>query len=60
MGAEVRHIRYQRTSGSAVYHAYYTVTDDGPDGPLVVVFHIRHASRRPLTPKEARALREAL
>jgi hypothetical protein len=49
---ETRRLLHQR------YHVYYTVQDDTADGPLVNAVHVCHASRRPLTLTEARAVRE--
>ncbi len=56
IGREVRRLLYRRTVGSAAYHAFYLIEETGDDGARVVVFHIRHASRKPLSGKEARDL----
>jgi plasmid stabilization system protein ParE len=58
IGRDIRRLLYRRTPDSAAYLVFYTVAETSDDGPRVSVIHIRHASRRPLTPKEARALRE--
>lgn len=57
IGRETRCLLYRRTSGSVAYHVFYFVEEDGDDGPRVIVFRIRHASRRPMTSQEAQLLR---
>lgn len=59
LGREVRHLLYRPTPhSSAAYHLYYYVSEaGGEDGPRVTIIHIRHAARRPLTPRETRDLR---
>lgn len=47
--------RFSRKSRVA-YYLYYRVTED-EDGPRVLILHIRHASRAPLTPDEATEIR---
>jgi plasmid stabilization system protein ParE len=60
LGVPVRRILFRRNNSSRfAHHVYYTV-EEHEDGPRVVVVHIRSASRRPLTVKEARELREEL
>jgi plasmid stabilization system protein ParE len=51
---EVRHVLYRRTPSSTAYRILFTITDAGEDGPVVTVFHVRHAARRPITAREAR------
>jgi Plasmid stabilisation system protein. len=63
MGFEVRRLLYRRPgsrNSAAGYHLYYLVREESDDGPVVLVFHVRHASRRPLTAAEAPALRADL
>jgi hypothetical protein len=48
---------YQRTPNSAQYKMFYTIAEDGPDGPVITVLHVRHASRTPLTGSEAQTLK---
>lgn len=61
LGREARRLLYRRPGSSVAHHVYYVVEDEqGQDGPRVVVFHIRNASRRPITPAEAKTLREDL
>jgi plasmid stabilization system protein ParE len=56
IGREVRRFLYQRPPGGAGYHAYFVIEEDGPDGPLVTVHHIRHARRAPMTEEEGRKI----
>lgn len=58
LGSQIRWLLYRRSPGSAAYHVYYTVAEDSPDGPLVAILHVRHASRRPLSRAEAREIRD--
>jgi plasmid stabilization system protein ParE len=52
----VRHELYRFSRKSRVaYYLYYRVTED-EDGPRVLILHIRHASRAPLTSDEAREI----
>lgn len=60
LGVEVRRILYRRTPSSRMEHHVYYLLQDGDDGSIVFVFHVRGASRRTITAKEARALREEL
>lgn len=54
-GGEIRRLMYRRSGNStATYHIFYRVEETRPDGPVVRVLHVRHATRRPLTPDEAR------
>ncbi|MES2463559.1 MAG: type II toxin-antitoxin system RelE/ParE family toxin [Armatimonadota bacterium] len=57
IGIEVRRLLYQRSAGSAAYHLYYRVEEQGEDGSRVIVLHLRHASRRPITRAEAKDIR---
>ncbi|MES2463207.1 MAG: hypothetical protein V4671_21710 [Armatimonadota bacterium] len=55
IGQEVRRLLYQRTKSSThAYHLYYSVEDQGEDGPRVTIIHVRHASRKPITRAEAK------
>jgi hypothetical protein len=48
---------YQRPGGRVAYRALFTIVGEepgSPDGPLVVVAHVRHAASRLLTRKEIR------
>jgi plasmid stabilization system protein ParE len=56
---EVRQVLYRRTSSSAAYRLLFRIDDSGRDGPLVVVFHVRHAAAKPIGRKEARELRSS-
>lgn len=60
-GLTVRQMLHRRTSSANVAHrALFLVQDEGPDGPVVTVFHIRHASRRPISASEAAGLRGSI
>ncbi len=54
-GFTVRRTLHRLTKGSTVaHHLIYFAEKEGPDGPVVFVVHVRHASRAPLTEDEAR------
>lgn len=54
LGETMRAFLYRLTPDSrAIYHAFYTVEDNSPDGPRVTILHVRHSARRPLTRREA-------
>jgi plasmid stabilization system protein ParE len=57
---EVRQLIYRRTPSSVAYRILFLVSDDTPDGPLVLIFHIRHSARRPITIREARQMRSEI
>jgi plasmid stabilization system protein ParE len=57
MGSNVRRLLYRRTNSTSVaHHIYYRVYEESDDGPFVRVLHVRHASRKPITRKEAREI----
>ena len=53
---EVRYFTYQRQGSRAAYRVLFTIKEDTPDGPQVIIFHVRHASARPMQSHEARNL----
>ena len=53
---EVRAITFRRDVGTAPYRLIYRVTEEGDDGPLVGLLHIRHGAARQMTKKEAREI----
>ena len=53
---EVRQLLYRRTASSVAYRILFTVQDDSPDGPVVVILALRHGSARPITRAEAREI----
>jgi plasmid stabilization system protein ParE len=55
---EVRSLLYRRRNASSAYRVYFTVRETADDGPVVDLFHVRHASRQPLTRDEANSLEE--
>lgn len=56
---EVRQLVFRRRLSSAAYRVLFTVDDQGPDGHIVRVFHVRHAAARPLGRKVAREMEAA-
>lgn len=59
IGLPVRRLLYRRplsSTSSPAYHLFYFVEDQSQDGPLVFVFHIRHAARRPMTRRDAKEI----
>ena len=61
MGFEVRRLLYRRPGiAAAGYHLLYYIREGGEDGPQVLIFHVRHSARRPITPAEGRAIREEI
>jgi len=55
-GREVRQFIARRYSGAAAYRVIYELQDDTPEGPVALVFHVRHAAARPIGRKEASEL----
>lgn len=54
---QVRYMLYRRRPDSQMaYHLFFTAEPDTDDGPIVTIFHIRHAARRPITRTEAQAI----
>ena len=53
---ETRRMLLRPRTGGAAYHVYYAVQDESGDGPRILVLHVRHASRRPITLEEARRI----
>ena len=47
---------YRRSAVSVAYLVFFSVTDEGEDGPTVSVIHIRHGSRKPMTRAETRQI----
>jgi hypothetical protein len=56
LGLEVRSLPYRRPGSQAAHRILYVIREETPDGPMVVVFHIRHASAGPLQSYEVRDL----
>jgi len=55
-GRETRRLIYRRSASSVAYLVFFTVTEEGEEGPAVTVIHIRHGGREPLTRAEARQI----
>jgi hypothetical protein len=66
IGIPMRRLLYQRTGASAKYLLFYTLEEEtqdtsqtgGLDGPRVILLHVRHGARRPLTRNEGRTTGE--
>ena len=60
---EVRHILYRRPGSKAAYRIVFAITGEtasSQDAPTVSILHVRHASARPITRKEARQIESEL
>lgn len=55
-GLETRRMVYRRSTASVAYLVFFSITEEGEDGPTVTITHIRHGSRKPLTRAEARQI----
>ena len=53
---ETKQLLYRRAKSSVTHRIYYRIFEDGDDGRLVRVIHIRYASARALTRREAREI----
>ncbi|MBC7808459.1 MAG: hypothetical protein H7145_20180 [Akkermansiaceae bacterium] len=53
---EVRQFVHRPTTSSLPFRLLYTVTENGPDGPVVVILALRYAAMATLTRKEAREI----
>ena len=47
---------YRLTVRGVAYRVFYTITEPKEDAPIVSLMHIRHASRKPMTRREAREI----
>jgi plasmid stabilization system protein ParE len=57
---EVRQYRYERRVGSVPYYIFYMISDNGEDGPVVKIIHVRHSSKKPLTRSESQEIAKEL
>ncbi len=57
---EVRQLLYRSGRHSFVYRVLFTIQDNSPDGPQVIVLRLRHASTEPIKPYEARQIESDL
>ncbi len=55
-GRETRRVVYRRSAASVAYLVFFSIVEEGEEGPTVTVLHIRHSSRKPLTRAEARQI----
>ncbi len=51
---QVRQIIHRRPSSRVAYRVLFSVSEDGPDGPVVTILALRHGAARPITRAEAR------
>lgn len=50
---QVRRILHRRPGSRVAYRVLFIVQEDGPDGPRVNIFALRHAAARPIARAEA-------
>jgi plasmid stabilization system protein ParE len=56
-GITVRQMVYRRRSdSSSAFRVLFTAKAESDDGPVVTVYHVRHAARRPVSRAEARKI----
>jgi len=55
-GQQMRQMVYRQSASSAAYLVFFSLTEEGEDGPTLNVVHIRHGGRKPLTRAEARQI----
>lgn len=56
---EMRQLLYQRPGSQVKYRILFTITgeqESSPEPPTVTVFHVRHASARPITRTQIREI----
>ena len=53
---EIRHLLFRRVPNAPVWRLLFTVEEDGEDGPVVRLLHLRAGIRRPIRRSEARAI----
>lgn len=53
---QTRQMVYRQSASSSAYLVFYSITEEGEEGPNLNVIHIRHGSRKPLTRAEARQI----
>lgn len=52
----IRVLLYRRTTRGPAYHVFFFLKETDQDAPMVVIVHVRHAARKPMTRKEAREI----
>ena len=52
---QTRQLLFQRTTGAPTYRILFSV-EEGDDGPIVYLKHLRHGARKTITRKEAHEL----
>lgn len=58
--ANVRQMIYRRHGSRVAYKVLFTVNEPPEEAPFILIVHVRHGSRRPMTTREARAIRSEL
>ncbi len=52
----VRRMLYRRTAGGPAYRVLFVLRENPDDAPAVTIIHVRHATQKPMTRKEAREI----
>ena len=55
----IRKMTYRRTRRGPAYFVYFTLRINTDDAPTLLIMHLRHAAKAPLTRKEAQAIEAA-
>jgi plasmid stabilization system protein ParE len=55
-GQEIRQMVYRRSESSIAYFIFFSIIENGEEGPTVNVIHIRHSRRKPLSRAEAQQI----
>ena len=57
---ETRDLTYRLKPGVVAYRIFYAIVESDMEPTSVVIIHVRHGSRRPITKKEGGALRRSM
>jgi hypothetical protein len=60
LGRETRDVTYRPHRGGVAYRLFYTVVQSEGEPASMVIIHVRHGSRRPITAKEAASIRASI
>ena len=60
MKRETRDLTYRLKPGGVAYRIFYAIVESDLEPTSVVIIHVRHGSRRPITKKEGAALRKSM
>ncbi len=55
-GGPTRRMTYRRTRSAAAYNIFFRLDRNALDAPTVLVIHIRHSARAPITQDEAQSI----